>query len=841
MQIIYNIAGILLVILAMPVFLVRAMRENGFVERMKQSFGFLPPEAVQAVARKQCIWVHAASVGEIVAASPLIKEFRLEFPDRPILVSVVTSSGYEMAKRIVKDADSIIYFPLDLAWLSSGVVKRIMPSVFLPVETELWPNFLKAARKNHIPVMMVNGRISDKSVKRYHHLRGLLKDMIGSVNKFCMQSPTDAKYIIKLGASPDLVRVTGNTKFDQTYTNVSKNEKQDILQSMGFSDASGVLLAGSTHKGEESLVLEAFRQLKQENPNIKLVIAPREILRTEEIVHMAKSFGMTAKTRTQLNKELETGHDVVILDTIGELGKVYSIGDVVYVGGSMVLHGGHNILEPAAHGKAIIVGENMFNFKDTHALFMKRNACITVKNSKELSEHILHLFREPDRRHAMEAETLAIVRENRGASRKSAIELRALMTEIAAKEEKVKIHSNAKIENIQTYLYQLVHGEVNGHLDGLVISILYVFSFIYSQLLELKLLLYRLGLMKKYKLDCHVISLGNITVGGTGKTPTAQRLAASIRDMGYKVVILNRGYRAKWKGDIGVVSDGQKIHMTATEAGDEAFLLAKNLPGIPVLIGPDRAITGKYAVESLEAQVVILDDGYQHWRLKRDMDIVLVDAINVFGNNFMLPRGTLREPISHLDRADVCLLTKVDQAQKESIELIKQTVRQNNGKALIVGSIHSPKCFIEIADWYKDVPVKSIDVNQLKDKKVVAVSAIGNPASFEQTIHDIGAVLVESIRFPDHHDYTVEEMQEVIEKSGKQGVEAIIITAKDGVKIPDKIIMSNRPLPVYVLSIEVDFKDGADEFMALVESSLRESRKGRHVRETITGEGEGEA
>ena len=192
MQIIYNIVAILLVIIALPIFAIRTMREGGFWERLKQSFGFLPPHILDPVAKKNCIWVHAASVGEIVAASPLIKEFRKEFPKKPILVSVVTNNGYAMAKRIVKDADSIIYFPIDLPWLSSGVVKKVMPSVFLPVETELWPNFLKAARKYRIPVMMVNGRISDKSVRRYHHLRGVLKDMIGTVSKFCMQSEIDA-------------------------------------------------------------------------------------------------------------------------------------------------------------------------------------------------------------------------------------------------------------------------------------------------------------------------------------------------------------------------------------------------------------------------------------------------------------------------------------------------------------------------------------------------------------------------------------------------------------------------------------------------------------------------
>lgn len=824
MQIIYNIATVLLAIFATPIFIIRSVREKGFVERLKQSFGFLTEAALEPVAGKGCIWVHAASVGEIVAASPLIKEFRLEFPDRPILVSVVTNNGYEMANRIVKDANSIIYFPLDLPWLSSSVVKRIMPSVFLPVETELWPNFLKAARKYDIPVMMVNGRISDKSAARYHHLRGMLKDMIGTVNKFCMQSHIDAKYIIQLGANPDLVTVTGNTKFDQTYTDVSAEEKRRLLGEMGLEDAEGILLAGSTHKGEEKLMMKAFQDLRREFSKVKLLIAPRDIMRADEIIEIAEAFNMTAKTRSALMKHPGSGHDVVVLDTIGELGKVYSIGDVIYVGGSMVSHGGHNILEPAAHGKAILVGPNMFNFKDTHALFQRRDACITVKDEAQLSGAILRLFQDAEMRSVMEAQTLDIVRENRGAARKSAVLLRELLDGLAQAQAKHQMRSWRRAENIQSYLYQLVHGEARGFPANIVIGSLYLFSFVYYNLLEFKLALYSWGLMKRYSLDCRVISLGNITVGGTGKTPTAQKLAGAIRDMGYRVVILNRGYRAKWKGSVGVVSDGKKIYMTVAEAGDEAFLLAKNLPNVPVLIGADRAVTGRYAVDELRADVVILDDGYQHWRLARDMDILLIDAINVFGNSYLLPRGTLREPLSHLDRADVCLLTKVDQAGASSSRIIKETVAKYNDRAIIVESVHAPRCFIEIADWYQDVPGKHIEVDTFRGKKVMAVSAIGNPASFEQTISDIGAVLVESIRFTDHHDYTVAEMQNVLKRALEQSAEAIIITEKDAVKIPADIIRASHPLPVYVLSIEISFQAGAEAFSRLIKDSLEKSK-----------------
>ncbi|SDF72306.1 tetraacyldisaccharide 4'-kinase [Sporolituus thermophilus] len=371
-------------------------------------------------------------------------------------------------------------------------------------------------------------------------------------------------------------------------------------------------------------------------------------------------------------------------------------------------------------------------------------------------------------------------------------------------------------EAIQTYLYQLVHGGKKGLLATLLLGLLRLFSYLYSAGVAIKLGLYQWGILKQHKLDCKVISLGNITVGGTGKTPTAQKLAAAIRDMGYRVVILNRGYRAAWKGKIGLVSDGKKIYMTAAEAGDEAYLLAKSLPGIPVVIGKKRAVTGEYAVKKLGAEVIILDDGYQHWQLARDLDIVLIDTLNKFGNNCLLPRGTLREPLANLKRAHAFLLTKVDQASDTARDAVRDTLVAYNDKALIVESIHSPRYFREIEHWYKGVTTADMPLDALRARKVVAFSAIGNPSSFEQTIAAIGAELVDGVRFPDHHDYTMAEMQCVMDKAVAKGACALVTTEKDAVKIPSEFIHSERPLPVYVLGIEVKFLDGADELMALI-------------------------
>lgn len=430
MHFLYNLLTILFIVLATPVFIMRYIREEGFGQRLRQSFGFLPAEDLVPVAHKDCIWLHAASVGEIVAASPIIKEIRREFPDKPVLISVVTSSGYAMAKRIIKDADSIIFFPLDLPYLSYSVVKRIRPSVFLLVETELWPNFLKAARHFSIPVMMVNGRISDKSVERYHYMRSVLKDMLNTVDRFCMQSTIDAQYIIRLGADVRRVVITGNTKFDQTYTSITVEEQQALRKEMGIQDDVLVLLAGSTHTGEEEMLFTALQKVRESFPTVKLIIAPRDIMRSEEIVNLAANYAFKGALRTTLLTEPSNDHDVLVLDTIGELGKVYSIGTIIYVGGSLVPRGGHNILEPAAHGKPILVGPHMFNFKDTYALFSRREACVTVYDATTLGTSLLEILNNDQLRLKMSQETLAIIKENQGASHKSVVYLKDLLGRI---------------------------------------------------------------------------------------------------------------------------------------------------------------------------------------------------------------------------------------------------------------------------------------------------------------------------------------------------------------------------------------------------------------------------
>jgi tetraacyldisaccharide 4'-kinase len=840
LYLIYDILAVLLFIFCIiPIYIYRSCREKGFPKRFRQSMGFLRDHEINAVAGQNAIWIHGASVGEIVATSPLVKEIRKAFADVPIVVSAVTTGGYTMARQIIPEADAVIFFPLDISFITGMVVERIKPRIFLPVETELWPNFLHDINMRGIPVMMVNGRISDKSVKTYKYLFGILDNMLRSVVRFCMQSSIDADYIKRLGADPERVVVTGNTKFDQTYAEVTEEDKERFLLEMGIKGSSPLIVAGSTHPGEENAVIDAFAVIKKEFPRACLIIAPRKPGRLNEIQSIAREHGFVCGRRSELLKqhpEKRAFFPIILIDTIGELGRIYAVGDVVFVGGSLIRHGGHNVLEPAAHGKPIIVGPNMFNFKDSYSLLTNRGGCLTVSGQAELTEALLNILRDGNLRERMGRASYAIIEENRGAAEKSIDFLQEVLTGFAGCKKSptyvVNNWSNGETttfsQRAEFYLYQLLHGNVRNGWDAVVLSFFSFSSLLYGLGLSAKLLMYKSGLLKESRLSCKVISLGNITLGGTGKTPTAKTVATLIRAMGYKAVVLNRGYRAHWDKPVGIVSDGEKIYMTAYEAGDEAYLLAKQLPGVPVVIGKDRAISGEYVAKHMDVDVMIMDDGYQHWQLARNLDIVLVDTLNMFGNSCLLPRGILREPLSHLDRADVFLLTKVDQSPDFSHKYVREILRKYNPAAPVFESIHLPRYFIEIAEWEKDLPGNHIPADSLQGKSAIAFSAIGNPSSFEQTITGLGIDLAEAIRYPDHHDYSMKEMQYIQERAVDKRVNAIIITEKDAVKIPQEFIALERSCPLYILSIEVKLQEADDErFQDVLRRALSEDSHGR--------------
>jgi tetraacyldisaccharide 4'-kinase len=821
MYILYNVLGILVfLILILPFYIYRLFTEEGFSARFRQSLGLIRREEIADVMDTDCIWIHGASVGEIVATSPIVKEIKRIMPERKVLVSAFTVAGYNMAKQIIPEADGYVYFPLDLPWVAESVVRRVHPGIFMPVETELWPNFLKAIRERNIPVMMVNGRISERSVRTYRYLFSIWRDMLRTVSRFCMQSSIDANYITHLGADPKKIFVTGNTKFDQTYAEVTPEDLTAYKTELGLGeDAYPIIVAGSTHAPEEDIVLTAFSRLRKQYPKARLVIAPRRIERVDDIRRLTGKFGYGNGLRSKLKNSNgpRPEYPVVLIDTIGELGRIYAVGDIVYVGGSLKKgYGGHNVLEPAAHAKPILVGPDMLSFKDSYSLLTKAGACHTVYNANDLAKAFLEIAGDDVLRKQMGDASMQVIRENRGAALHTIHYLTDLLDKTTVPHAYTKAYPiNTRNFNdvgggglkhgaaIIQYIFHMAHSPERPWYAFILLGFLRGLSYVYGFGARVNLWLYEAGILTTRKLDCCVISIGNITVGGTGKTPTAQRVAMMIKNLGYRVVILNRGYRSHWNKPLGVVSDGEKIYMTSYEAGDEAYLMAKMMPGVPVVIGKNRDVTGSYAVEKLQAEVIIMDDGYQHWQLKRDLDIVLVDTLNMFGNGCLLPRGILREPLNHLDRADMFLFTKSDQSSQLTRTSLTDNIRRYNMEAPIVECIHHAKEFVEIADWYKGIQQNRLPLEDLKGKRVMVFSAIGNPSSFEQNVSGCGLEIVEAIRYPDHHDYGMLEMQYIGERASELNADALITTGKDAVKIPTEFIYFNRDIPLYVMNMDI--------------------------------------
>ncbi|GAB6099445.1 tetraacyldisaccharide 4'-kinase [Halanaerocella petrolearia] len=369
--------------------------------------------------------------------------------------------------------------------------------------------------------------------------------------------------------------------------------------------------------------------------------------------------------------------------------------------------------------------------------------------------------------------------------------------------------------NLEEYLLEVITGQRESIKDKIVLILLTGLAWIYQGIIWMRSKVYDWGLKESTDLSAPVISVGNITVGGTGKTPVVKMLASKLLESDHQSVILNRGYKGELEEDIGIVSDGQEVLLSAQEAGDEAYMLANNLPSTPIVIGKDRSRTGEFTLQEFGPDFIILDDAFQHWQVERDYDLVVVDATNPFANGYLLPRGRLREPVSSLQRANCLLLTKADQVTPKRLESIKDKLREINTTAMIITTRHKPTYLRKIGNQEH----KELD---LEDQKVLAVSGIGNPQAFEQTLKDLGAQVVDEFRFSDHHTYTKEEVMEIFTTASEQDVDRIITTEKDAVSIDQELIaeINRQQINLEILGIEIEILDSeekSDEFFTQLE------------------------
>ncbi len=415
MHALYSLAIVLLAVVCSPWFLYQAIRYRKYVGSAAQRMGRLPVSF--NLDADEAIWIHAVSVGEALTARALIADLRERYPGLRLFLSTTTRTGQQVARTRLQDLDAVFFLPFDLPLFVNRTLRLVRPRLFIMMETEIWPNLLRACRRRGVRTILVNGRISSRSYPRYRMVRGFFRRVLSDVDRFCMQSDESARRIIDIGADPAKVVVTGSLKFESVDAlgQAAGRGAARILRYFRIPPARPVFMAASTLKGEERHVLAAFAAVRRVHPSALLVMAPRKPERFSDAETLAQAEGFRVMRRTHLAVDAEPRADVVILDTIGELAPLFQIATVVFVGGSLVAQGGHNILEPAVHGKPIVFGPHMENFAEIAETFLASQAAVRVTTPGELTTVVVRLIGDPVERARLGAAARALVEANRGA------------------------------------------------------------------------------------------------------------------------------------------------------------------------------------------------------------------------------------------------------------------------------------------------------------------------------------------------------------------------------------------------------------------------------------------
>ncbi|MBF0493784.1 MAG: 3-deoxy-D-manno-octulosonic acid transferase [Candidatus Omnitrophica bacterium] len=410
MTFVYDLFFLVFSIIYIPILLFKGKFHKDFAQR----FGFLP-SCVLGLDRP--IWIHGVSVGEAMVAIKLAEKLKTVFPKKRLIISTTTRTGYETAKKGAgENVDGIFYFPVDISFVVSSVVRNIGPSIFIMVETEIWPNILYALKKYGAVSCVINGRISDRSFGRYNFIKPLISGVLKNVDMFCMQSQKDAERIESLGARKEKICITGNIKFDVAL-GAGKCQKYD-KRSLLFGVNDEVIVAGSTHYPEETYVVEAYLKLKVKYPALKLILAPRHNARSLSIGKYLREKSLTFALLTDVlqNKAGAAGpFDCLLVDAIGYLKDLYPLATVVFIGGSLMKKGGQNPIEPALCKKPVVFGPHMFNFREVSEAFVKDGGAVRVKDKDELFIVLDRLLGDIKERSRMGENAFLAVQKNRGA------------------------------------------------------------------------------------------------------------------------------------------------------------------------------------------------------------------------------------------------------------------------------------------------------------------------------------------------------------------------------------------------------------------------------------------
>ncbi|HEY4359484.1 MAG TPA: tetraacyldisaccharide 4'-kinase [Bryobacteraceae bacterium] len=738
--------------------LYRGIKDRRYFAGLAERLGFLP--ASLHTTGSGAIWFHAVSVGEVLSAVELIRRLKQSRPNATVFLSTTTLAGRATAhQRLSHQIDGIFFAPLDYRSIVRRVLRRLRPSAVVIVETEIWPNLYREAKRAGASLLVANGRISDRAFPRYQSWRGFFKHVLCWPDVIYAQSDRDAQRYIAAGAPGEKVHTAGNLKYDFTPPTTIAPDLAAFLDRVGpariWIAASTMPPRGPNDPDEDDVVIAAFASLRE--TGTFLILAPRRPERFESTAQKLIAAQIPFARRTQLSNA-PARPEALLLDSIGELAALFQRAAVTFMGGTLASRGGHNILEPSYFATPVIAGPHMENFADMAGEFTNAGALLRIDSANQLAEAVSHAARET----GLRAQTLA-------ASKRGAI------TRIAAAIEQA---ADAGLPNApHTLAARLFLTPLSG-----------LWTFVHLRNIANK----RAGARQ---LRTKVVSIGGLTMGGAGKSPIAAHLAASLRAAGRNPAILTRGYRRKSHDPIVIVPRGETAAVYRT--GDEAQIFLREA-NAHVGIGGDRFAVGQSMESQLLPDLFLLDDGFQHVRLKREQDIVLIDALDPLAGG-MFPLGRRREPLESLARATAIIVTRADFTQ--SITAIERLVRRYNAKAPIYRSRVLP------LHWTDFETGTQHPIAKPGFRRVAAFCGLGSPQTFWRTLDELGLEVAFRWAFGDHHPYRPSELQRLAKQASAAGAEAFVTTEKDIMNLCEGASAILAPHKLYWLKIGVEIEN----------------------------------
>ena len=738
----------------------RILQNRAYLRHLPERFGSL--KASWQRTAHGAIWLHAVSVGEAISAVPLVRELRRRYPNAPVYVSTSTLAGRAIClEKLDGMAAGIFYSPIDYRWFVRRVFRTLRPALVCVLETEIWPNLYREAKRHGCALVIVNGRISDRTFPTYRRWKWFFAPVLNQADRIYVQSAQDHQRYLAIGVEPEKVETLGNLKFD--FQPSSKDIAPELRRFLEGHDsvwiaASTMPPVDSSDVDEDDVVIAAFQEVRRQHPGTLLILVPRRPERFDLAAQKLETAGIRFARRSKI-ADATGDEDVLLLDSMGELGSLFAIATVVFMGGTLARRGGHNLLEPAFFAKPVIAGPHNHNFAEIHGEFLTAGAIEPIEAPADLATAVTRLLGDPERRKAIGDRARTIAESKRGVTARAAEHL------LTACYEALPVNPRGLLATAFLWPLSKLWASFSRSSDG------------------------------ARSLDIPVISIGGITMGGAGKTPMVVWLTERLRERGLQPVILTRGYRRRTPHTSVIVPAGARVDTGLT--GDEAQIFVRR--GLAhVGIGADRYVTAQRMLRKYPADVAILDDGFQHRKLARTADIVLIDSLDPFGGGNVFPLGKLREPLEQLRRADLFVLTRVEPNQQT--DGIERELRKYNTTAPILRSR------VRFRKWRGDGQPNG---------RVAAFCGLANPRTFWRTLEGLGVFARPKWEFGDHHVYTPKETARIAWQARHAHVDYVVTTEKDYMNLSGLALAEFRDLRLCWLEIDLEIED-EDQALATI-------------------------